>query len=170
MNVEGATGSELIYVTGNAVGYLIIGFVVCVATAIAAATHSSTAARLFLLALSAGGLAQAVINGREIHRRIPLMRLDPEGLQAAVACLRWADLERIELKSDADDSHVTTIFVLRRESQLLPGVVGYNQSRGPSIKGQNLELYDWGDKRTLEHWFVGPITRTHQRFKFTLGT
>jgi hypothetical protein len=97
------------------------------------------------------------------------MRLDRDGVQAAAASLRWADLDRIEIKSDADDAHRTTVFILRNDAQLQPGGAGYNTSSGPKIKNSNLELYDWSEESTLAKWFTGPITHTSQTFKFVLG-
>jgi hypothetical protein len=169
MDVSDTSGGQLIYGTQNQISYLIIGLLVGVGFGISAATSSSTGGRLILGAIAAAGFAQAVSQGREARSRRPLMRLDRDGVQAAVASVQWADLERIEIKSDAEDSHRTTIFVLRNDAQLQPGINGYNTSSGPRIKGSNLELYDWSDESTLKRWFRGPIVRTSEKFGFRLG-
>jgi hypothetical protein len=130
---ESAVG-QLIYGTENQIGYLVIGIGVCLGFSYTAATTSSTGWRALWALVAAVGLVQAGAKARELRRHMPLMRLDRDGVQAAAACLRWADLDRIEIKSDADDSHATTIFILRLGAQLKPGTAGYNTHTSKKFK------------------------------------
>ena len=156
---------ELVYPTDfNELVLCSSGLLFGVVSTIGAAAASSSvhqivfglfAGLMFLLAAFAGRKTRKVLR----HGRMPLMRLDRDGLQSAAASLRWVDVEYVELRSYGDGNDMA-IFALRRDVQPLAGNIGYDKLRGPRVKGPTLKLDPWPDGQDaprLERWFPGPI-------------
>lgn len=110
---------------------------------------------LFLGSAGVGAFASARQHSRMLRSRLPLLRIDVNGLECARGWVNWTDVDELRLHNDPDDrnSHTELVVSLKPDAPSLIGATGY-AADGVSFDPPKLTIPLFGVKEGQARDFV----------------